>query len=195
MEDVDATRARLEVRNGWGRHAPISPQRLSFPAAVFLISFVSQKKKTSQAALHMAATAPATTTKPVDALVSTLASTCPALVADKDGTPTLHLPSASARALFDASLRSSLAGLAADAADAGTPIMEHVPAGGGGAPALPRLLDLALELGGSGAVDQGEDVRACFFSLLRPTSSLSIKKLTHAIRSILHSPSHRPGSH
>lgn len=91
------------------------------------------------------------TAPPVEALVSTLASTCPAVVDEGR----LHLPSPHDRAVFDTALRSAIAAAATDAAEAGAPLMEHAPAGGGGAPGLPRLLDLAVSLGGSGAVDQG----------------------------------------
>ena len=105
----------------------------------------------------MAATAPAAT-PPLDALLNTLASTCPEAVSAGEAGPTLQL-SPLGRSVFDAAVRAALARLAADAADAGAPLMEHAPVGGGGAPALPRLLDLVVGLGGSGAVDQGKERR------------------------------------
>ena len=81
----------------------------------------------------MAATAPAAT-PPLDALLNTLASTCPEAVSAGEAGPTLQL-SPLGRSVFDAAVRAALARLAADAADAGAPLMEHAPVGGGGAPA------------------------------------------------------------
>ena len=108
----------------------------------------------SQAALNSAATAPPST-PPLDALLASLTSTCPSAVSPSDAGPTLNL-SPLGRSVFDAALRVVLARLAGDAADAGEPLMEHAPAGSGEAAALPRLLDLVVGLGGSGAVDQGK---------------------------------------
>ena len=150
MEDgVDSLRARLEVRERprrglrRTRSCSLAPNSHALPLNA-LSSF--------QAALHLAATAPAAT-PPLAALLTTLTSTCPTLVGEG---PALVLPTTASRAVFDAALRRALVSVAADAAGAGVPLMEHAPAGGGGAPAIPRLLDLAVDLGGSGAVDQGE---------------------------------------